>query len=88
MTQTEFQATPKTRKTRTPSVALWHAFTWNSDLSQPQTLSAPSQQELKRQLNELENIQVLSIVRGSLFKVRVQKAFEFVGNDEVVETIA
>jgi len=75
------QETQKQKKTPTRQ---WHAFLTNTVTGHGKVLSAPSQKELKTQLNRHgDHTQILAIVNGRSFGVKVQKSFEFVGNDEV-----
>ncbi len=83
MTETTHSTTPTPKR---PSSTQWHAFLKRELTGTAEVLTARSQKELKNQLNALRDpIQVLSIVRGAAFGVRIQKSFEFVGNSEVDE---
>lgn len=68
---TEVMDRPKTR-----SSTQWHAFVMSEAA---QVVSAPSQKELKKQLNALgDAAQVLGIVKGKFFQTKMTRMFEIV----------
>jgi len=70
-----------TQTPKTPSSTQWHAVL-ATELG-PEVMTAPSEKELKKQLNELDpEYQVLTIIKGKSFKVRTKKAFEFFDDTE------
>lgn len=80
-TETQTTSSPQKR----PSSTQWHAFLTNPSKAEPTTLSANSQNELKKLLNAQETgTNVLAIVKGRAFGIQVKKSFEFV--DETAKT--
>ena len=83
---------PKTNTTqpkaqKTPSSMRWYAFTTNKQTNQVQILTASSQNELKKQLTEQEDLEVHTIVKGKAFRAKVQKSYNFVdGSAEVADS--
>lgn len=76
--QTTIPGTEAAKSPKKPSSTQWLAFVVNKTTQIPTVLSSKYQIELKKQLNELENYEVVKIVKGKTFETKIKTSFDFV----------